>query len=343
MRSLFRAIVKTGLGAALLTSCSASAEHVRPDSNGLSGTLLVGNKGEDTLSFIDLKSGRETARRETGPNPHEIAISPDGRLAAVVNYGGDTIDVFEVASHSKIETISLAPNKRPHGIIWLDDGRIIATTEGSDSLTIVSPPINDTLDRKISSISTGQKGSHMVVISPDKQRAFVSNLQSGTVSVLDLASNKKITDLPAGTEPEGLAITPDGKTLWVADRKSDELHVFETESLKKLKTIATGKFPIRVAISPDGKTAVTSELGDGSIGLFDVATMARTKQIKVGGGQSFGQVTILFSANGKRLYAAETGIDRIAEIDMDTGKIQGRLLAGKNGDGLGIAPAITND
>ncbi len=149
MQGFFGAIVRIGVGALLLASCSASAEHVRPDSENLTGTLLIGNKGEDTLSFIDLKSGREIARRETGPNPHEIAISPDGFLAAVVNYGGDTVDIFEVASHSKIETISLAPNKRPHGIVWLDDGRIIATTEGSDSLTIISPPINDTLDRNL--------------------------------------------------------------------------------------------------------------------------------------------------------------------------------------------------
>lgn len=333
----FSTSIKTALGAMFLISCGAAAEDVQTDRDPASGTLLVGNKGEDTLSFIDLKTGRETARKKTGPNPHEIAISPDGLTAAVVNYGSDTIDVFEIASQSKIETISLAPNKRPHGIVWLDDWRIIATTEGSDSLTIVSPPVDDTLDRKISAISTGQKGSHMVAVSPDKKRAFVANMGSGTVSVLDLDAMTKVTDLPAGTEPEGLALTPDGKSLWVADRRSDELHVFDTTNLKKVKTLPTGKFPIRVAISPDGKTAVTSELADGAIGLFDVQTVAPRKQIKISGSQDSGQVTLLFSDNGKRLYAAETGLNRIAEIDMETGKLIGRLPAGKNGDGLGIA------
>src|SRR5690606_3576010 len=41
-------------------------------------TLLVGNKGEDTLSVIALDSGAELARLPTGKMPHEIAISPDG-------------------------------------------------------------------------------------------------------------------------------------------------------------------------------------------------------------------------------------------------------------------------
>jgi YVTN family beta-propeller protein len=41
-------------------------------------TLIVGNKGEDTVSFIDLSSGQERARIPTGHAPHEVAVSPDG-------------------------------------------------------------------------------------------------------------------------------------------------------------------------------------------------------------------------------------------------------------------------
>ncbi len=55
------------------------------------GTLIIGNKGEDTVSFVDLSDGREVARAKTGPNPHEVAIAPDSRQAAVVAYGGSTI------------------------------------------------------------------------------------------------------------------------------------------------------------------------------------------------------------------------------------------------------------
>ncbi|MEP3227218.1 MAG: beta-propeller fold lactonase family protein [Parasphingorhabdus sp.] len=329
--------------AGLFSACSVSAEKPKSDHAGPSGTLLVGNKGEDSLSFIDLASGREVARRDTGKNPHEVAISPDGRLAAVVSYGAAHIDIFDIAAREKIETINLSPGKSPHGIIWLDDGRIIASTEGSDSITVVSPPSGDNQTRAISQISTGQKGSHMVAVSPDKKRAYTSNMQSGTVTVLDLANESKIADLPAGTEPEGLAITPDGKTLWVADRRSDELRIFDTSNLTELATIKTGKFPIRVAISPDGETAVTSDLGDGALSLFDVEKRELKSTIKVSGSQQAGQVTILFSRDGKRLYVAETGLNKIAEIDMVNGHLIGRLAGGTNGDGLGIAEALTTE
>lgn len=72
-------------------------------------TLIVGNKGEDTVSFIDLATGRELGRAKTGRMPHEIAVSPDGRQAAVVAYGGASIDVFDVKRRTKLRTIELGP------------------------------------------------------------------------------------------------------------------------------------------------------------------------------------------------------------------------------------------
>lgn len=320
----------------LLAACTSAAEDVVDVPSTLSGTLLVGNKAENSLSFIDLQTGKETARRDTGDQPHEIAISPDGNLAAVVSYGGESIDIFDITAQERVETVSLSPNKRPHGILWLDDGRIIATTEGSDSITIVSSPTGEEQQREVSAISTAQKGSHMLVITPDKSRAFVTNMQSGTVSVLDLNKMKKIRDLEAGTEPEGLAITPDGETVWVADRQGNMLRVFDAKSLEELSAIETGNFPIRVAISPDGETAVTSNLGDGALGIFDVATRTAKEDIVISGNADARQVTILFSPDGRKLYAAETGPDTVAEIDMSAGKVLRRFKVGADGDGLGI-------
>ena len=51
----------------------------------LADTLIVANKYEGTVSFIDLASGEEMARRQTGPSPHEVALSPNQRLLVVVS------------------------------------------------------------------------------------------------------------------------------------------------------------------------------------------------------------------------------------------------------------------
>lgn len=295
-------------------------------------TLLTGNKGEDTLSIVALASGEELARLPTGKMPHEIAVSPDGKQAAVVSYGGTTIDIFDVGGRTKVKTIDLSPNQRPHGLVWLSDGRLVATTEATQSVAVVAP------DGTVTSIATGQQGSHMIVVAPDNRTAYVANIGSGTVSVLDLTDGKKLRDLAVGGKPEGLALTRGGRELWVGDLDAPRVSIRNTASSEKLAEQPVDPVAIRVLASPDGKLVATSNIGAGTISLFDAETRAPLRTIQVSEGDAARQVTLLFSPDSQRLYAAETGIDKVAEIDVASGKVLRRIAAGKQGDGLAIAP-----
>ena len=330
--------MKTLIALAALANiaCSAPDEAKQAEpAAAAGGVLLVGNKGENSVSFIDLGSGRELGRAATGRMPHEIAISPDGRQAAVVAYGGRTIDIFDVASREKLRTIDLSPNEGPHGIAWLSDGRILATTERSQSLTIVDTNSGDA----VTSIATAQQGTHMVAVSPDAARAYTANIASGTVSVLDLEAGTRLRDIAAGGRPEGIALSRDGRVLWVGDLEGARVQAFDTSSFERLAEVRTGEIPIRVAASPDGRWIVTSNLGSGSLTIIDAASRQAVRQVPVSGSREAGQVTILFSADGRRIYAAETGRNQVAEVDLERGEVLRRIAAGAQGDGLAIAPA----
>ena len=324
----------------ILASCSSNANGTPFEAEGtISGdVLLTGNKGEDTLSLIDLDSGTELARLETGDQPHEIAISPDGQTAAVVAYGETTIDIIDIANAVRTDRIDLSPNRRPHGLVWTPDNRLIATTEGSDSLTIV-----DMADQSISAIATDQEGSHMVAVTTDLARAYVANMGSGTVSVIDLMAATKLRDIPAGDTPEGLAVSPDGTTLWVADRDNATLFAFDTTSFERIAEITVGNFPIRVAISPDGATVVTSNYAGGSLTLVNAETREVERTILVSGSVGAAQVTILFSDDGETLYVAETGRNRIAAVDIASGEVTRRYDAGEDSDGLAVTTITPAD
>jgi YVTN family beta-propeller protein len=317
----------TLIAAALLSQPGPTPE--RP----VAGTLLVGNKGENTVSFIDLATGRELGRSPTGPMPHEIAVSPNGRQAAVVAYGGHTIDIFDIRTRRRLRSIDLSPNEGPHGIVWLRDGRIVATTERSRTLSIV--------DRqgKVASVPTDQQGTHMVAISPDARRAYTANIASGTVSVIDLAGRRKLRDLAVGGRPEGIALSPNGQTLWVGDLQGARVTAWDTRSFERLAEVATGEVPIRVLASPDGRWIVTSNFGAGTLSVIDAGRREVVRTIPVSGTRESVQVTIRFSTDGRRLYVAETGRNQVAEVDMASGRVLRRLDAGRQGDGLAIAPA----
>ena len=324
--------ILTALAASLLAGAAPAQD---------SGTLLIGNKGEDTVSFVALDGGRELGRAAPGKAPHEIAVSPNGRQAAVVAYGGKSIALFDIGTRRKVRTIDLGANEGPHGLVWLRDGRLVATTERSRSLTIVDPRSGDA----VTAIPTDQEGTHMVAVSPDARRAYTANMKSATVTVIDLANGSKIGDVAIGGTPEGIALSPNGKTLWVGDNAGARVTVFDTAALDRKPSAArptavvtVGDTPIRVIASPDGRWIVTSNLGGGSLTVIDAATRTVARTIPVSGAREAGQVTILFSDDGGRLYVAETGRDEVAEVDFASGKVLRRLKAGKNGDGLAIAP-----
>lgn len=320
--------------AACMPAAEGNAAQAEPA--GSQGTLIVGNKGEDTVSFIDLASGAECARIETGDQPHEIALSPDGARAAVVAYGGTTIDIFDVATQERVKRIDVAPNARPHGIVWTSDGRLIATTEGSRTLTIIDPESN-----AVSAIPTDQATSHMVAINGELTRAYVANMGSGTVSVIDLESGAKLRDLEAGETPEGLALSPDGTRLWVADRANAQLFGFDTGNARQDVSVAVGNFPIRVAVMPDGRTVIVSNAMDGTLSLVDADTLEE-RTVEVSGEGEAMQVTIVLGPDGRTLYAAETGRQQIAAVDLESGEVLRRYQAGQGSDGLGISPVETH-
>ena len=67
-----------------------------------------------------------------------------------------------------------------------------------------------------------------------------------------------------------------------------------------------------------------------------------TDRLSVPGGAAAELVTLAFSPDGRRLYAALTRINRIAEFSFPDGRLLGLLAAGAQGDGLAIAPVATD-
>lgn len=296
-------------------------------------TLLVANKQEDTVSFVDLADGRECARVQTGPAPHEIAVSPDRQQAAVVAYGGSSIDLFDVQTMSLMRRIDLSPNLGPHGIAWIAPDRIVATFDRSNSVAILNPVTGD-----FASVATQQSSSHMLAVSPDFQTAYTANILSGTISVIDLGQGAKIGDIHVGGAPEAIAITPDGRQLWVGDDSGPVVRVVDISTQVVIATLASDPIAIRIAISADGRTAISSNFMSGTLTLFDTATLERRGTISLSGSAAAMQVTLAFAESGEQIFVAETGTDTVAEVDLISGTVLRRIAAGRGGDGLAIVP-----
>ena len=91
--------------------------------------------------------------------------------------------------------------------------------------------------------------SNGVTVNPDGKAVYVSNGGDGTVSVIDVATNKVTKTIPVGKRPWNMAITPDGKKLYVANGRSNSVSVIDTAKLEKTTDINVGEMPWGVYIS----------------------------------------------------------------------------------------------
>ena len=319
-------------------------------------TLLVVRKSDDAIDLVDPGSGARLAAVSLGYAPHEVSVSPDGRLAAVTNYGsrekpGSTLSIVDLEQPRELRRIDLAPHTRPHGVAWFAPDRIAVTTEGSKHLLVVEPESG----RIVGAIATGQDISHMVAVDAGRQRAYVTNIGSGTTTALDLASNRKLDDLATGAGSEALALTPDGRELWVAARADGHLAIVDTQKLEVTGRLPLPGIPIRIAMTPDGRTALVTCAGTAEIVAFDVATRSERARRKVNVPRAPGAeqrslarlapdsvlpIGLLVSSDGASAFVAATMGDVVVQFDTGSLEPLRSIAVGGEPDGLAVTSVL---
>lgn len=317
-------------------------------------TLIVANKAEATVSLLDLPEGKVVATLPVGTGPHEVAVSPSGRLALIANYGGpgeqgagSSLTLIDVPAARVVKTIDLGAYRRPHGVHFLDERRVLVTAEVDKALIEVDVDAG----KVTGAMPTGQEVSHMVAVTPDGSRAFVANIGSGSVTAVDLKGKKRLKDIPTGDGAEGVAVTPDGKQVWVTNRAADTVTVVDAATLQVLGTQPSAKFPIRAEATPDGKRVLVSNAFSGDLSVFATADRTLERRIPLelkaretegrlmSQGDSSLPIGIEIAPDGKRAYVAHANADQISIVDLESWKRVGSLTAGKEPDGMGYSTA----
>jgi YVTN family beta-propeller protein len=299
---------------------------------GAAAQLLVLNKSDATLVFVDPASGQIAATVPTGEGPHEVEVSSDGRLAFVSNYGGrtsgNTLSVVDVAARKELKRVDLGELRRPHGLTF-SGGKLYFTSEESQNVGRYDP-VKQTVDWKY---SVAQDGTHMVLAAPGGKRFFTSNIGSNTVSILEPAADGRWNQrlVKVGLGPEGLDLTPDGRTLWSAHSRDGGISIIDTDSGKVIRTVdAKTQRSNRVKITPDGRLALVSDLGAGNLLIFDAYEYREIKRLNVGPSVA----GILIAPDGATAYVAISGATRVAVVDLKTLSLAKTIETGRAPDGM---------
>jgi YVTN family beta-propeller protein len=326
------AIVHAGALLSGLQAMSASAQTPRI-------TLVILEKDDRMLAVADPVNRKIIARAPAGIDPHEAAISPDGKTAYVTNYGAfgnpqHTLSVVDLTTMQPKPTVELGALLAPHGIQMLD-GKLYFTAEGSKALGRY-----DAASGKVDWIlGVGENRTHMLVVSPDGAHIFASDVNSDMISIFDRdknadASGWKQTQVAVGKGPEGFDVSPDGKELWAANSHAGTVSIIDLATRTVIQSITLNmKMENRLKFTPDGRLVLVSDLGTGELAIIDTQTRKEVKRLKLGTGAA----GILISPDGARAFVAVSRDNFIAVVDLKTLAVVGRLETGRGVDGMAWA------
>lgn len=233
----------------------------RVTADGARAWFLIPDKGKAVVA--DLATRKVTAEATCGKAPDSLALSPDGSLLLVTNTGSDDVTAIDAGSARVLATVTVGP--KPRGIAFhptkpfayvalsgtdqlaklnwrklkleqtlpIGQGprQIAMSADGETLYVALSRPTEIAKFDRDDGVVRGKcylaKGSaRMLLLAPNGQDLFVSQGDSGWVTLVDTASMSERATAKADILPDGLALTPDARTLYLANRGTSTIHTY---------------------------------------------------------------------------------------------------------------------
>ncbi len=202
------------------------------------------------------RASEPAAERPTAPDAAgstAAAAMPSGPRLFVTNEVGGDMTVIDVGTQKAIATIPLG--KRPRGLRVSPDGTLIY-------VALSGSPIG------------GPNVDESTLPPADKTADGI-----GIVSVREL---KLLKTIPAGSDPEQVAVSTDGKQLFATNEDVSQASMLDAADGTVLATFNVGEEPEGVDIRPDGKVVYVTSEGDSQVAVIDVGTRKLIKVFPVG-------------------------------------------------------------
>lgn len=239
--------------------------------------------GVSTVSVVDTATRAVIRKIDVPGAVHHVAISPDGRVAAVTHPNGGSVTAIDLTSFDATRTIPTGA--MPNYAAFSPDGsRLNVSNAGDDTVAVLDTRSWDVTAR----IPVGESPEHLV-LSPDGGRLYVNNVAGGSVSVIDLAAQQTIETLPVGDTPHGIDVSDDSDTLYVALRGEDKLAAVDLRTRTWRSTRLTPA-PYHLATIRGAGVLYVSSAEESRVWVVDTETLELRGEIPVPGiGHQFGQ------------------------------------------------------
>jgi YVTN family beta-propeller protein len=281
-------------------------------------------------TLVEIASGR-VSHVDLDLRPHEVAVSPDGRIAALTIPSetmrtGHKVVLMDVASARVIRNMTIRELAEPHGIDFINDSVALVGALSGTSVAYV-----DVRHARVLRSVGGLPKNPYVIRLTRTGRAYVSSPHSSMVSEIDVATGRVTRTIHIPDDPAGIAVAADGKELYAAvwrDNGGGGIAIYDLErGVVAAKLPATQ--PRRMTITADGALLVVSDRAH--LRIVDRATrQLRSVDLGANGGGS----GVACAPDSTRCYVALSSAGEIVEVDLRAGRVLRRFAAQRGVDGV---------
>ena len=208
---------------------------------------------------------------------------------------------------------------------------LFVVTQLSNSVAV----IDSSTDQVTTQIAVGS-GPVRICMSPDRLKAYVSNVSAATVSVIDAVKLTCTATIPVGGQPQESAITPDGGRLFVVHQSTTPVTVIDTATNRVIPTniVIGGNLAKDILFTLDGRFAYIANYSQGTVNVIDTATY-RVKTIPTAAGPR----RLALSPAGDRVYVTNYLGNSVSAIDTLGKKLLTTIPVGLGPRGIAITPS----
>jgi len=257
-----------------------------------------------------VSSNRVVATINVGVTPAGIALTPDNRFAYVANNNN-----YGITGGATVSVLNLT---------------------------------NNTLEQTISDASFNQP--YTVTINKAGTKAYVTNSNSTTITIIDIATNTVMGTIGGFDGPSGMVITPSGDIAYVNNYGGPDGVGSGSGTTVRVVNLTTntivgapimvGLAPASLAITPDGKFVYVINYVDGNTGTGTISVIQTSNNTVIDTITGFsGPFAIAITPNGQYAYVTNFGSNNFEPIGTTVSVINLKINAVIATINVGIQPS----
>jgi DNA-binding beta-propeller fold protein YncE len=207
-------------------------------------TAAINVAGDNMIAVIDIGSGQIMRKVPTGKFPCDLHFTPDGRYAYTPERDQDTVSMFDTRDWSLVKTVNFPAGSQPYMLrvspdgkeVWVQTGKVDTNVVlNADDLSTLATlqtgkgPVTNawSVDGRYSVVSNSAdtfasvfdaktytevarlmvgQGSSNIGFTRDGTTGFMSITGGNSVAVIDMSKLNVVSQLKAGTQPQGLIV-----------------------------------------------------------------------------------------------------------------------------------------